>query len=523
MLNKWIVLFLSAMLALSGCQSPVYDQAVANVADVKIKTDKARKKSDDSAKPSPSLLVKQGDYVDTTPISLYKKPAWLKNHIEIRGDALPFSYYSRVIAAGAGAGILTKYQTGLDPAVRVSINYAGTVEGALDMLATKAGYVYSVTGNKVYWQAFLTRTFDVAFMPGGTDYMMGKAAGGGSSSATTGSGGGGSGGSTISFGNDAADAEYSNISGKLSLWDDLRTTVEQLLSPDGKVTVSQATTSVTVRDRPTNVDLIGQYIRNLNTNLSKQVLIKIQILEVNLENTFNFGINWDLIANAFNQSPFILKGNYGTPIAISALTSQTGSLTTPQFGTQGSGKTPSYTILFNALNQQGKTSVVSEPRVVCLNNQVSVVRITETEGYVASIENTSTGAGGTSTAAQNTVTSQVTPGTLVTGLTLYVLPKIMGKQIYMQVNADLSTKIRIQTFGSGSSRVQLPNVQAKHFNQRSVIKSGDTLIMSGFRQLSNAANANQLLRSQALGGKAAIQDSSETVVLITPIILTGGA
>jgi type IVB pilus formation R64 PilN family outer membrane protein len=390
----------------------------------------------------------------------------------------------------------------------------------LDLLATKVGYVYTINKDQIYWKEFVTRTFDIAFMPGGTDYMMGGKGGSSSSS-------GSSGGTTSSFGSDAADAEYSNISGKLSLWTDLNTTIQQLLSPDGKVTVSQATTSVTVRDRATNVDLIEQYIRNLNTNLSKQVLVKIQILEVDLENDFEFGINWTDIIKAFHNSPFQLSGNYGTPIAITSFTPQPTGQTVPQIGVapypSANGVVPSYTILFNALSQQGKTSVVSEPRVVCLNNQVSVVRITESEGYVASIQNTSTGGGGTTTAAQNTVTSQVTPGTLITGLTLYVLPKIMGEKIYMQVNADLSTLTNLQPFGATGSQVQLPTIKAKQFNQRSVIRSGDTLILSGFRQVGNQAKANQFLKSQALGGKGAQEVNSETVVLITPIILHGSA
>jgi hypothetical protein len=47
------------------------------------------------------------------------------------------------------------------------------------------------------------------------------------------------------------------------------------------------------------------------------------------------------------------------------------------------------------------------------------------------------------------------------------------------------------------------------------------MILSGFRQMRNVANATQLFKSQALGGKGSNQVSSETVVLITPIILPG--
>lgn len=527
MLKKWIILLLTTLAVLSACHSPVYNQTQSNVADVKLQMNKDFKKSDRDARPKPTLVVKKGLYVDTTPHSLSREPEWLHNHIVLNGDQLPFSYMSRVVAQGAGSAILTKYQVGLDPATKVSMSYSGSVKGALDMLATKTGYVYSIRGKQIYWQAFISRTFDVAFMPGGTDYFMGNAANssGGSQSA--------SGGGTVSNYTTGGSDEYSNLKGTLSIWGDLQTSVQQLLSPRGTVVVSQATTTVTVNDRPTNVELVGQYISNLNKNLSRQVLVKVQVLEVNLDNGYDFGINWQMIVNAFHNTPFVVNGSYGTPVSITALTQQQGlaGLAAASIPTMGFNSAqdpdhpngvPSYTILFNALNQQGKTSIVTEPRVVCLNNQVSVIQITESNGYVASVQNTTVAGGGT--APTSTVTSQVTPGTLITGLTLYILPKIMGEKIYLQVNADLSTNNGIITpSGITNAQIQLPNVTEKQFNQRSVIRSGDTLILSGFRQLTNRTGANQFINIQALGGKASIQTSKETIVLITPIILNGTA
>lgn len=529
MLKRWMVLLLTTAFTLAACHSPVYNQTESNVADVKIKASEARRKSDNDAKPEPALKVKDGMYVDTTPISLHHSPSWLQNRIVLRGDQLPFSYYSRVIANGANNHILTKFQPGLDPTVNVTMNYTGTVKGALELLASKSGYVFSVAGNTVYWQAYVTRTFDIAFMPGDTDYLMGKS---GQDSSNSSSAGGGMVSNYVN--SDSANSEYSNLKGALSVWRDLENTIKQIISSEGKVVVSQSTTSVTVRDKPANIELVARFITNLNHNLSKQVLVKVQVLEVNLENDYNFGIDWQIIARAFNKSPFVFNGNYGTPLTITALTPQTAlpvngaaAPTIPVIGTQvlpgTDNPVPSYTILVNALNQQGKTSIVSEPRVVCLNNQVSVVRIVTSEGYVASVQNTTLAAGGT--APTSTVTSQITPGTIVTGLTLYILPKILRDKIYLQVNADLSNKVTISTFTTGPSSspssVQLPTITEKHFNQRSMIKSGDTLILSGFRQVSNSANANQVLTSQALGGKASQMLNKETIVLITPIILTG--
>lgn len=533
MLKKWAILLLTTALMFTACRSPVYNQTQGNVADAVMKTRAARAKSDNDARPAPPLLMKQGPYVDTTPISLERDPSWLHNHIVIRGEQLPFSYYSRTIGNGATTNVLTKYQTGLDPAINVSMNYTGTVKGALDLLASKSGYVYSIHGSSIYWQAFVTRTFDIAFMPGGTDYLMGKT-NSQSSGANANANQSSSGGTVQNYvSSDSSDSEYSNLKGTLSIWKDLDNTIKQMLSPDGKVMVSESTTTVTVRDKPTNVQLVAQYISNLNNRLSKQVLVKVEVLEINLSNDYEFGVNWQVIGNAFAHSAYVLNGNYGTPVTITALSQQSGILgapaaATPQFGTVAtSTKIPSYTILFNALTQQGKTSVVSQPRVVCLNNQVSVIRIVRSQGYLASVQNTSlAGGSGTNVNASSTVTSQLTPGTVITGLTLYILPKILNDKVYLQVNADLSTLQALTTISNtgttpsaSTTSIQVPNIFEKHFNQRSMIRSGDTLILSGFRQVSNVANANQFLSSQALGGRGSTQNNSETIVLITPILL----
>ncbi len=536
--KRILVLCLSIMVFLPGCNSPVYNQSEANVADI-IQHDAAMKSQmAQKTKPNPTLIVDQGLYVDKTPISIARQPMWLRNRIVLRGDQLPFSYYSRAIAEGGGHNVLTHYQTGLNDKTMVSVNYAGTVKGALDLLASKTGFVYNVNGYDVYWQAFITKTFDIAFMPGSSDYMMGKASGG---SSTGMMGGGGAGAGTVTGAiDDSSGAQYSNLKGTLSVWKDLETSIKQLVSPDGKVMVSEATTSVTVRDRPTNVRLISQFINNLNNNLSKQVLVKVEIITVTLENDFNFGINWNVIQHAIGNGQYRLLSDNGAPIALTTSPTQL-SLAMTQAGivntfTNNEG-TPNAAsgiqTLVNALQQQGKVSIVTQPQVLCQNNQVSQIRLIDQEGYLASIQSTSL-AGGSGTSGSAAITSQITPGAVVTGLTLYVLPKILGNRVYLQVNADLSNNLGFKTISSNgqtviqginatgtNSAIQVPNVQQKQFNQRSVIASGDTLILAGFKQVTNKVGAQQLFDSQALGGKTAQQINIETLVLITPLILRG--
>jgi len=530
---KWILFSFTFIFILTACNPPVYHQTETNVATVKQRIDETQQQSDAAKNPDPSLVVDQGYYVDQTPISLVKQPLWLKNHVTIHGESLPFSFFSKAIVKDNKNSIVTRYQTSLYPALAIpSLDYSGDIKGALDLLAAKSGYVYSIRGNEVYWQAFITKTFDIAFMPGASDYMMGNSGGSGSISGA--SSGGSSTTTTNTIIDDSASSQYSSLKGSLSVWDDLKNTITQLLSSEGKVVISQATTTVTVRDRPSNVELVSKYIHNLNHSLSQQVLIKVQILDVTLESDFNYGINWETVQKRLKGYEFSLIANYGTPVAITPFSSASAPNIgiAPKAGIANVGT--GVNALINALSQQGKVSIVTEPRVVCLNNQVSAIRIVNQEGYLASIQTTALPAGGTS-ASTTTVTSQVTPGTLVTGLTLYILPKIMNNKIYLQVNADLSTSQgfkSISSTGTASTStsatpaptIQVPtNVTQKQFNQRSVIGSGDTLILSGFKQVSNTANAQQLLTSQSLGGKASTQVDSETIVLITPIILHGSA
>lgn len=529
MLLKRIALFIFVVaLLLSGCQSPeLFYQTEGNVADIKQRSNSAIKKSDASGCIRPALSVNSGQYIDRKPINLNHDPSWLHNSIIIRGDQLPFSYYSRTIADGVRHNILTQYQIGLDPSLKISMNYSGTVKGALEALAAKAGYVFSINNSQIYWQAFVTKTFDVAFMPGVADYQMGKSssAGGAGASTTAGTAGGIPATGIV---DDSSASQYSNLKGTLSIWKDLEDTIRQLISADGKVVVSQATTSVTVRDKPPNVDLIGKYIANLNHSLSKQVLVKIQVLEVTLSSDYNYGINWNIVQQAVGNSNYILNTTFGTPISLTAFDNTIPAIYGLKMRAGGGPNATGFTALINALKQQGMVSVVSEPRVVCLNNQVSAIRIVSQKGYLASVQNT-TVAGAGSGGSGGTVTSQLTPGTLVTGLTLYILPKIMGRKVYLQVNADLSNDLGFGVISSAptgsdnsnASQIQTPNITQKQFNQRSVIGSGDTLILAGFRQIKNQTAAVQLFDTQALGSRAAVQDSAETIVLITPIVLNG--
>ncbi len=502
-----VAVVLTSAFTLAACSTPkLFSQSQENVNKVKTQIKDARQEGDTLTKPKSSVIVKDELYVDSVPINIKKQPTWLKGRISLHGDKLPFSFYSRNIVKSAG--VLTKYQHRLDPSLEISMNYTGDIQGALDLLAAKTGYSYSINGDSVYWRAFETKTFNIAFMPGSSNYMVGK------DKVTKKKEDDSNTNEVIKKGNDdTANDQYSNLQATLSVWKDMNNTIQSMLSKEGRVVVSESTSAITVTDHPSNLKTIGLYIDSTNADLSKQVMIKVQVLQINLQENFVNGINWDAAKTMLGGTDFTFSGNFAAPVAIAPI----AGISTASFGA-ASGASQA---LITALSQQGRISTTTEPTVVTTNNQVATLGITTQTGYLAQVSSTISGDTGT-------LTTDVLPGQAITGLTLFILPKIMDNKVYLQVSSSLSTLQKIQDLYSqgtadnpneSATKIQAPIINDNSFNQRSVITSGTTLILAGFKQIHNEANNSAFAQIDALGGKGAAQQNIQTIILITPYIL----
>ena len=474
----------------------------------------AEKKVDKS---QPAVTVNPGYYVDTKPRSLKKAPAWLGRHITLRAKQLPMSFL--VDKLTVKNGVVVNYQAGVNKKQLISMDYTGTIKGALDKIAAKTNYAYATKANTIAWQQFVDKTFHVSFMPGSSNYLVGQSSDAGNSSGNSSSG------NVTAVQGQLNDQQYSNLEGKLSVWRDLTNTLEQLKSKDGKVIVSEATTSVTVHDYPNNVLAIERYINDFNREMTKEVSIQVHVLEVEMKKEFNFGINWNLIQDALNTK-FALSGqladtaNLAATIASGGVGGANSGLTTLKIGANSHA-------LINAMNTQAHIGVVTQPRVVTMNNQVAEIRITRDTGYLQSVATTATTDAG--------VTSTLTPGLVTDGFTLFLLPKIQDDKIYLQISGTLSTLTDLAkvsnklndavdessnaTSAAALQSIQVPTLTEKHFNQRTALQSGTTLLITGFKQTTNQVKKAPLGGSDVLGGHGAQKKNIQTIVMITPTII----
>lgn len=561
-LTKWLNCFV--IIALGALLASCYPGYKETVADIKHTQDSLHQKEQTYNPPPPPVMEKTGAYVNTQPISLDRPPRWLRRQVTVHGANLPVTFYIDQVLANTGATL--HFDNDVQRSRLISMDFRGTVQGALDEIASKSDYAYHINNkrNTITWSAFETKTFDVSFLPGNAKYEVGGSQGGSGGSSDSvaqggvggGDSGGGSGGVTINYtGTDLSKtSQYSNLTGTISVWKDLETSVKNLMSKEGKVTVSQATTTITVRDHPENVASIAEFIKKMNKELSKQVRIQVQVLTVQLTHDFEYGINWDIVRKFGSVNQASLTG----PLVSNASTGSAFSPLALEFR-GNSGAWEGTQMVIQALSRQGKVSVVTQPTVTTLNNQVAEITIQQQESYIQSISNSVT---------QTNSTSGVNPGVITTGFNLFLLPKIQGKKVFLQLSTTISDLESIKeinantgnvtsnsenqdqaestttsdnaddsTSGESSdtdgqddtnqdngspSVIQVPTIDERKFNQRSVVASGTTLILAGFKERRNSANKSSFLYSETLGGKGGANETTELVLLITPVIINSG-
>jgi len=465
---------------------------------------------------APTVMMKPGFYFDTKPMSLTKPAPWLSRHIVLQTEGLPF--YMLVSRITRNSPAVNTYHPGINKSKPVTMNYKGTVQGALEKLATQSDYAFTMNKNHVDWSSFVTKTFNISFMPGSSSYLVGQSQAGDD----TETGGPVSSATIATVGGHLEGSQYSNLQAKLSVWVDLKKTLDELKSPDGKVYVSESTTEATVRDHPSNVRAMAKYITELNHEMSKEVSLQVQVLEIELDKQFTYGVDWNLVQQICGTA-FKLTSSVGTAanLTSSAIAGiATSGLTELQVGSN----VGSHAII-HALERQGKLRVVTQPTVVTMNNQMAEIRITRDTGYLQSIS--------TTTVVNGPTTTALNPGNITDGFSLYLLPKILLNKVYLQISSSISNLTALQKVDncpSGSAdcegseqnnfqAIQVPSMTEKHFNQRTVVTSGTTVIITGFKQLRSQTRVTKMFGSQLLGGTGADDRNIQTIVLITPIIL----
>lgn len=260
------------------------------------------------------------------------------------------------------------------------------------------------------------------------------------------------------------------------------------------------TGSLYVRARPSQVRAIAELVQQNKQMLGRQVLIEAQLIDVSLNDGFEFGVDWTLLRNrlagVYGNDPLQLSpvgpiGEDGViPPAFPAGTEHTlepRSITIPaqligSAAGRGTGLAyagSTFSAALNMLREFGNVKVLSNPSVRVRNGTPAYLSVGANIRYVAESSTTFSNPGG---GATNT-SSDVQTDSLFSGVVVGVAPMIHEDGTVELLVHPMQTEVvpgslALVPVGAGSS-VTLPVINVKGLTTTLNLNDGDTVLLGG--------------------------------------------
>lgn len=552
---KKIISSLLIPTVLAGCAMPASRQETYEL--IKSEMSKAanasKAKPADAATVSASLLPALA--VDMPPA---RKP--LEERFNLNFSNAPAAQFFMGIVSG------TRYNMMVHPDVsgNISANLKDvTLFEALDAIRELYGYDYKLEGSRIYIKplSLQTRVFQINYLAASrkgtsdirvTSGSITDSIGSSNASNSSGSQSGQSGaqGNNASGGNSAQSTTSSKISTQSNndFWSELKMSLELIAGAgkDGRqVVISPQSGVVVVRAMSDEMRNISAYLKATQLSVDRQVILEAKILEVELNDEFQSGINWASFAslkpssNARSSLGFVSPGTNLSTTTITAtdtgITATAGTALGAAAGAAGSlfgmaFQTANFSALISFLESQGNVHVLSSPRIATLNNQKAVLKVGKDEFFVTKLT-TTPGTSNTSGNTAPTVSVDVQP--FFSGVALDVTPQIDDSgNIILHVHPSVSNVTTIdKTVNAGSAgTISLPLASSVVSETDSVVRGQDGRIVAigGLMRQSNNSDRSQIPVAGEvpfLGGlfrnTKQVSQKRELVILIKPIIVQG--
>ena len=174
----------------------------------------------------------------------------------------------------------------------------------------------------------------------------------------------------------AGGASFSSIetSGEADIWTELKEALFAIIgNGEGRaITLSPQSGLIVVRAMPSELREVDRFLRESQASMQRQVIIEAKILEVQLDDGFRAGIDWQKVATSSRGG--------GRRVDLS----QTSNFSTGIFTLDL--QLADFTAVIDLLEEQGNTQVLSSPRVATLNNQKAVIKVGKDGYYITDIE-----------------------------------------------------------------------------------------------------------------------------------------
>jgi MSHA biogenesis protein MshL len=294
---------------------------------------------------------------------------------------------------------------------------------------------------------------------------------------------------------------------------------------------------ITVRGTNKQHEKVREFIDQVMSSAKRQVLIEATIVEVQLNDGYQAGIDWSRLGNAGASSGFTISERLQLPEGFSG-----GGLQTRATGTglvagyfNPASSLGNIAASIRLLKEFGETKVLSSPKLMVLNNQTAVLKVVDNLVYFTVQSQISQSASGVSGTNLQSVTT--TPNTVPVGIVMSVTPQINDSgNVNINVRPTISSLIRYvpdpnpQLDLAKVNYEGIPEIQVREMESLLQISSGNTAVLGGLMQDVIKSDKDKVpgLSSVPGLGRAftGINDSNkktELVIFLRPTVITNAS
>ncbi len=231
---------------------------------------------------------------------------------------------------------------------------------------------------------------------------------------------------------------------------------------------------------------IQEFLDSVITNVRRQVLIEATVAEVQLNDEYQRGIDWQRLRTGAAQAgrPGFGTGQSGVEFnQISAGTP--AALSTTAFLLGGAVTGQNLNVAIKLLESFGDVRVLSSPKISVLNNQTALLRVTRDIVYFTiepSVPSAPPGGGGTNVLP---ATFKTTPVVAAEGFMMSVLPQINAADtIVLSVRPTIRRKVADASDPNPALLTPnlIPVFETRELDSMLRIQSGQTAVLGGLMQ-----------------------------------------
>jgi MSHA type pilus biogenesis protein MshL len=442
--------------------------------------------------------------------------------------------------------------------VDVDINAADDFFNAIDNLLRQVDYFHEVQGNTIVIKYKETRQFKIAMPFIASQY-------------TTESGGNLLGSPELST-NVKGTIQLDSTGNTFDIWENIQANMDKIIALWSTTTVTPTAGTDTAEggeenqstmenlatrrvsssdvayfiDKPVGIITVtaprpllqelDKYFTNLTNSLYKQVSIEAKILEVQLKDNSKIGLDWSQVLKDFNVTGTVVFGDLsrGGQVYPKIQTvndsfndgTVKGNLLDPTaFISQILLDPTDFSVLLNALEEQGNTRILSNPKISVLNGQPALITVGRNVTYVDSVETDID-----TSATFPTTTITVETARILSGVGLSLTANVMeNNEIVMNlvpVTSELEEPIEYRFFGGEAAQVGLPVVNIRQISTTVRVRDGEMLVIGGLISEVEQTTSDFVplvgkipIVRYLFGVEEKIKEKRELIILLRPVII----